>query len=259
MALLLKGDELREFLETKVTQFNRPSFIENDPVLIPHRFKKLQDVEISGFFAATLAWGQRKTIINKTSELLRLMDDAPHDFILHHSVNDLRRISAFKHRTFSGTDALYFIDFFKRYYSAHQSLEHAFSDSFKKGGARLALSEFRKIFFNADCAPARTRKHVSSPDRKSACKRLNMFLRWMVRNDSCGVDFGCWKNISSANLICPLDLHVERVARKLKLIRRKAVDWETAEELTRRLRKFDPLDPVKYDFALFGLGLVEKF
>ena len=259
MASVLKGEELRIFLDSKVAQFNQPSFIEHDPVLIPHRFRKLQDIEISGFIAATLAWGQRKTIINKTTELLKMMDDAPHDFVLHHSEKDLKRISGFKHRTFTGTDALYFIDFFKRYYTSHHSLEDAFSVSFQKGGARLALSEFRKNFFSADYAPVRTRKHVSSPDRKSACKRLNMFLRWMVRNDSNGVDFGCWKNISPAHLICPVDLHVERVARKLKLIRRKAVDWETAEELTRRLRKFDPLDPVKYDFALFGLGLVEKF
>lgn len=259
MGVGLKGDALRIFLDQKVALFNHTSFIAHDPVQIPHRFKKLQDIEISGFFAATLAWGQRKTIINKTNELMRMMDDAPHDFVLHHTDKDLKKISTFRHRTFSGTDALYFVDFFKRYYSLHHSLEDAFAVPFKSGGAKLALSEFRKIFFSADHAPARTRKHVSSPERKSACKRLNMFLRWMVRNDPHGVDFGCWKNISPSQLICPVDLHVERVARKLKLIRRKTVDWETAEELTRRLRKFDPADPVKYDFALFGLGMNEKF
>ena len=250
-------EKLRSFLDEKVIQYNCFDFIETDPISIPHRFKKNQDIEISALFAATLAWGQRKTIINKCSELMRLMDNAPHDFILNHQSEDLKPFTSFVHRTFNGTDALYFIDFLKRYYKKHQSLEDAFMSGFKSGGARSALIDFRELFFAADYAPVRTRKHLSTPKNKSACKRLNMFLRWMVRQDDSGVDFGIWKKISPAALICPLDLHVERVARNLKLISRKQVDWETAEELTASLRQLDAKDPVKYDFALFGLGAFE--
>ena len=255
----MRRDALRELLEQKVIQYNRQDFIPDDPISVPHRFKKLQDIEISGLFAATLAWGQRKTIINKSNELMERMGNAPHDFILHHSEQDLKALTSFRHRTFSATDTLYFVDFLNRYYSNHQSLEEIFIAPFQSGGAKEALTVFRNKFFDADHAPSRTKKHVSSPARKSACKRLNMFLRWMVRKDNNGVDFGCWKHISSSKLITPVDLHVERVARKLKLIRRRQVDWETAEELTANLRKFDPEDPVRYDFALFGLGITEKF
>lgn len=259
MPLVWKGEALRDLLEQKADQYNQPEFISDDPICIPHRYKKLQDIEIAGLFAATLAWGQRKTIINKCRELMRMMDDAPHDFILSHSDQDLKAISAFRHRTFSGTDALYFIDFLKRYYCEYQSLEELLWPAFSAGGAKAALTIFRERFFDAEYAPQRTRKHVSSPVRNSACKRLNMYLRWMVRRDTNGVDFGCWKRISPARLITPVDLHVERVARKLKLIRRKSVDWETAEELTANLRKFNADDPVRYDFALFGLGISEDF
>jgi uncharacterized protein (TIGR02757 family) len=242
---------LKEFLDEKVDQYNRQEFIQDDPIQIPHQFKKLQDIEIAGFFSATLAWGRRQTIILKSKELLTLLDNAPHDFMLNHSEHDLKGLTAFKHRTFNTTDLLYFIHFFNWFYKKEHSLENAFAGN----GIKARLTHFNKTFFSLPDFPTRTQKHVSTPARKSACKRINMFLRWMVRNDNKGVDFGLWKKISPAELICPVDLHVERVARILKLIRRKPVDWETAEELTQSLRKFDTTDPVKYDFALFGLGL----
>ncbi len=291
-------DELKVFLDAKADQYDRPGFIENDPVCIPHQFTLRQDIEIMGFWAAMLAWGQRKTIINKCNELIRLMDGAPYDFIINHKDSDLKRFNGFKHRTFNDTDALYFIEFFKQHYNKYTSLESAFSgnhaklkgsafrDEFLEGGIfsavltetasapcyigefnrfeggidiEDALNSFRTYFFALPDYPARTIKHVSSPAQKSTCKRLNMFLRWMVREDKRGVDFGLWKSIKPSQLICPTDLHVERVARKLNLITRKQVDWQTAVELTINLRKFDPIDPVKYDFALFGLGIEEKF
>jgi uncharacterized protein (TIGR02757 family) len=249
---------LKQFLDEKVLQYNRPGFIENDPISIPHLFFKRQDIEIAGLFAAVLAWGQRVTIINKSLELMRLMDGAPYDFILHHQSSDLNRLLDFRHRTFNATDLLYFVNFLKRYYEQNDSLEDAFVVPEGSEDIGPGLIRFNKLFFEGD-SPSRTRKHVSTPERKSACKRLNMYLRWMVRRDEGGVDFGIWNKISPALLICPCDLHVERVARKLKLIQRKALDWETATELTGNLRRLDPDDPVKYDFALFGLGIEEGF
>jgi uncharacterized protein (TIGR02757 family) len=243
---------LKEFLDEKVDLYNRPGFIENDPIQIPHSFKKHQDIEISAFFAATLAWGQRKTIISKCRELMDLMDNAPHDFVLNHSASDLKKLTTFKHRTFNTTDLLYFVHFFNQYYQKEKSLERAFLTG---SGMKIQLTNFHNAFFSLEDFPPRTRKHIATPERKSACKRINMFLRWMVRSDDRSVDFGLWKKISPAQLICPIDLHVERIARKLKLIKRKQVDWQTAEELTSNLKKLDPSDPVKYDFALFGLGL----
>ena len=251
--------DLKPFLDSKVLQYNQPGFIKNDPISIPHRFKKKQDIEISAFFAAVLAWGQRITIINKTNELLAMMDNSPHDFLLHHKLDHLRQFETFKHRTFNGTDALYFIEFLSRFYKKHESLEDAFVSDERNQTVEQSLIGFHHLFFGLPDFPTRTKKHISTPERKSACKRLNMFLRWMVRKDNQGVDFGIWTKISTAQLICPCDLHVERVARKLKLIRRRQMNWETALELTANLRMLDPLDPVKYDFALFGLGVEEKF
>ena len=244
--------QLKNFLDDKVNQYNQPGFVDDDPIQIPHQFKKLQDIEIAGFFAAVLAWGQRKTIIAKCQELMNLMDQAPHAFMVNHTHNDLKRLSAFKHRTFNTTDLLYFIHFLKQYYQKENSLENAFLIG---KNMKERLTNFHSTFFSMPDFPSRTQKHIATPDRKSACKRLNMFIRWMVRRDNKGVDFGLWKNIPPSELICPIDLHVERVARQLKLIKRKPVDWQTAEELTARLRLFDASDPVKYDFALFGLGL----
>lgn len=249
-------DRLKDFLDQKSEQFNKPEFIEHDPISIPHLFKKKQDKEIAGLFAATLAWGQRKTIIRKCKELMTLMDNDPHSFILNHAENDLKSLTEFKHRTFNSTDLLYFIESLKHYYNRHDSLEDAFYNNKADETVEAGLIEFHKLFFELD-HPHRTRKHVATPERKSTCKRLVMYLRWMVRKDNNGVDFGIWKKISPAQLVCPCDLHVDRVARKLKLIKRKQTDWQTALELTRNLKKFDPTDPVKYDFALFGLGIDE--
>jgi uncharacterized protein (TIGR02757 family) len=252
---------LKEFLDSKVTLYNRPEFIPFDPITIPHRFSKKQDIEISGFMAATLAWGQRKTIINKCLELMEMMDNAPYDFILHHQENDLKPFLRFKHRTFNDIDTLYFIDFFSRFYKDHPSLEEAFCLGWNESEDNMEtlLTNFHELFFQDPESPSRTRKHIATPKRKAACKRINMFLRWMVRQDKQGVDFGVWKKIKPYQLICPCDLHVDRVGRKLNLITRKQTDWLTAMELTKNLRDFDPVDPVKYDFALFGLGITEKF
>jgi uncharacterized protein (TIGR02757 family) len=254
---------LKEFLDVKVEQYNTPNFIANDPICIPHRFIKKQDIEIAAFFAAILAWGQRKTIINKCTDLFNRMDNDPYNFVLGHSNDDLRGLVGFKHRTFNDTDLLYFVSFFKHHYISSDSLETAFlPEDFHNHTnftAEHALNHFRSYFFSLPDSPGRTVKHISSPLQKSTCKRLNMFLRWMVRSDNKGVDFGVWNSILPSDLICPCDVHVDRVARRLNMISRKQTDWRTAVELTAELRKFDPTDPVKYDFALFGLGVEEKF
>lgn len=247
--------DLKSFLEEKVQQFNQPCFIDRDPVLIPHLFSKKQDIEISGLMAAVLAWGKRVTIIRKCRELMACMDDSPHEFILHHKANELRGFEAFKHRTFNGTDALYFIAALQSIYRQHESLEEVFMVPATDATIERGLIRFHHRFFSLENHPHRTQKHLPTPERKSTCKRINMYLRWMVRRDSSGVDFGLWKKISPAQLVCPCDVHVDRVARKLRLIRRKQTDWFTALELTENLRKLDPDDPVKYDFALFGLGI----
>lgn len=248
---------LKEFLDRKVEEFNQPDFIPNDPICIPHQFDLKQDIEIMGFFASILAWGQRKTIINKCNELIERMDGSPFDFILNHQDKDLKSLLGFKHRTFNDTDLLYFVSFFKYHYTHFASLEDAFlqlgaSEPFS---IEKSLNAFKSYFFSLPDYPYRTRKHVSSPLQKSTCKRLNMFLRWMVRKDDRGVDFGVWDQIKAKDLICPCDVHVERVARKFGLIQLDKVNWKTALELTENLRELDPNDPVKYDFALFGLGV----
>ncbi|MCG2617933.1 TIGR02757 family protein [Terrimonas sp. NA20] len=248
---------LIDFLNKKVDEYNQPSFIKDDPVCIPHLFTNPADQEIAGFFAATFAWGNRTTIINKSRELMQLMNMQPHQFCLYHTDNDLKNLLNFKHRTFNATDLLYFIEFFKHHYSSSRSLETAFT----KHGSTIEemLSGFHRYFFSLEDAPPRTKKHVATPDRGSTCKRLNMFLRWMVRNDDRGVDLGIWRNISPSQLICPIDLHVARVARKFKMLKRKQTDWDAAEELTAQLKRLDPDDPVKYDFALFTLGIADRY
>ncbi|MFI5139997.1 MAG: TIGR02757 family protein [Sphingobacteriales bacterium] len=277
-------ENIKAFLDSKVIQYNNPGFIKNDPVSIPHLFTNKQDIEIMGLWAAVLAWGQRVTIINKCHELIKLMDGAPYDFITNHQETDLKKLLKFKHRTFNDVDTLYFISFFRNHYANHESLESAFIPnetpnnqfvilSASEGSSPSAitanaiaeepiekyLNHFRNYFFSLPDYPHRTKKHISSPSQKSTCKRLNMFLRWMARKDDCGVDFGIWNHIKPSELICPCDLHVDRVARKLNLITRKQTDWQTAVELTQRLREFDLVDPVKYDFALFALGIEEGF
>jgi len=253
---MIKG-ELRDFLNSKVIQYNQPSFIKDDPISVPHLFSRKQDVEIAGFFAAVFAWGNRTIIINKSKELMRLMDMAPYDFIVHHTDNDLKKLLAFKHRTFNITDLLYFIELLRHHYQNHLSLE----DAFTRYGNTVEemLISFHHYFFSLEEVPLRTKKHIATPEKKGNCKRLNMFLRWMVRKDNVGVDFGIWKNIKPAQLICPVDLHVARVAKRFNLLRRKQIDWQAAMELTEYLRELDPEDPVKYDFALFGLGVIEKY
>lgn len=254
--------KLKDFLDAKVEDYNQPGFIENDPICIPHRFSLLQDIEISAFFAAIFAWGHRTIIIKKASSLMELMDMAPYQFITQHQPGDLKRLLDFKHRTFNTTDLLYFIEFFAQYYGIHDSLESAFLKGYSKEADHPmegALNGFFQTFFSLEYVPGRTRKHIASPGKNSTCKRINMFLRWMVRRDNKGVDFGLWKRLSSADLVCPIDLHVARVARRFDLLQRPVTDWQAALELTGALRSFDPLDPVKYDFALFGLGIMEKF
>ena len=239
-------------LDAAWRRYEQPNFITPDPISLPHRFSARADIEISAFFAAVLAWGRRPTILAKTAELLTRMDNAPHQFITQHHDDDLRRLEGFCHRTFCDTDLLYFVYWLREWYTTHASLEDAFLDG---ATMRARLESFHRRFFALPDAPARTRKHVSTPARGSACKRLNMLLRWLVRPATNGVDFGLWTRLAPAELIAPIDVHVERVARRLGLIQRPQLDWQTAEELTAALRTFDPLDPVKYDFALFGLGV----
>jgi uncharacterized protein (TIGR02757 family) len=219
-------------------------------------FQKKQDIEIAGFFAAIFAWGNRTTIINKSKELMNRMDNDPYNFIQNHTEQDLKRLIGFKHRTFNDTDLLYFIDFFHHHYSKHKSFETAFS--MHGDSVEQMLIGFHHYFFSLEHVPPRTRKHIATPERNSTCKRLNMYLRWMVRQNS-EVDFGIWKKIKSSQLICPVDLHVARVAKRFNLLHRKQNDWNTALELTEYLRTLDAQDPVKYDFALFGLGVIEKY
>ncbi len=251
---------LKVLLDKKYDQYCALSFIENDPIQIPHQFDCLQDREIMGFWTAVLAWGQRVTIINKAKELVELMDGVPYDFVRNYEPSDLKVFANFKHRTFNYTDTLYFLHFFQQYYRQHDSLEYAFAAHLKQGDVEVenALIGFHEQFFSFGDYPERTRKHIATPARKSACKRINMFLRWMVRDDGRGVDFGDWKQIKAGQLVCPLDVHVERVARHYGLIKRKQRDWLTAQELTANLRLLDPDDPVKYDYALFSMGVLEK-
>ena len=249
----MKKSDIKILLDEKFEEFNQPGFIEDDPICIPHSFTKKQDIEITAFWVSMLSWGQRITIINKSKELFALMGNSPHDFIVNHKEKDRQRFENFKHRTFQYTDTLYFLEFLQWYYSQNESLEFFFQ---KYESIEDALIAFNHLFFHLPDAPRRTQKHVATPERKSSCKRLNMFLRWMVRRDDKGVDFGLWKNIDTALLMMPLDVHVERVAKHLGLLKRKQRDWAAVVELTQNLRKLDPKDPVKYDYALFGIGVL---
>ncbi len=248
---------LHELLEQAVARHNTPDFIPHDPISIPHRFSGKQDIEISGLLAATLAWGHRKMIIRNMERLMMLMDNAPYDFIQNHQPTDLKRFEGFAHRTFNTTDLLHFIQVLKHHYQTNDSLEMLFlsGDPSSDNAIESGLINFRKAFFALEHSPLRTQKHVPSPERKSACKRLNMYLRWMVRKDAAGVDFGLWNQLKPADLIAPLDVHSGRTARALGLLTRPQDDWKAALELTRSLRRFCPEDPVKYDFALFSISV----
>ena len=250
-------EHLKDFLDRKVEEYERPAFIKDDPISIPHLFNKKQDIEIAGFFAAVFAWGNRATIIAKSKELMQRMDNCPFDFIRNHSIKDLERLKDFKHRTFNQDDLFYFIGSLHHHFIKSSSLQKAFFPD-NQFNAEQALVYFKDYFFSLEHL-RRTEKHVSSPLQRSTCKRLNMFLRWMIRSNKKGVDFGIWKKIPASKLICPIDLHVARVAKRLGLLKRKQVDWLAAVELTDALRRLDKDDPVKYDFALFNLGIIEKF
>lgn len=251
--------ELRSFLEEKYTYYNKLQWIQDDPISIPHRFSKKQDIEISGFLAAAIAWGNRKSILNNAEKLLQIMDYSPYDFIIHHQADDRKKCKGFVHRTFNENDLQYFLMALQRLYKENEDMDELFQKLINhKGFSQLILSDFKSYFFEID-HPFQRKKHLSDPKKNSAAKRLNMFLRWMVRKDQHGVDFGIWNSISAAELSCPLDVHSGNVARKLGLLQRKQNDAKAVEELDTALRVLDREDPVKYDFALFGLGVYEKF
>jgi uncharacterized protein (TIGR02757 family) len=254
----MNREDLRQFLDEMVEKYNRPEFIETDPVSIPHLFTDKNDIEIAGFLAATIAWGNRKMILRNGTRMMSLLGNAPYDFILNHTESDLEKMEGFVHRTFNSSDLVYFIRALKYLYSEQNGLEDIFNRYKTADTLQPAIHMLNCIFFGLP-HQNRTVKHVSDPYKGSAAKKINMFLRWMVRNDNKGVDFGIWKSISPSILSCPLDVHSGNVARKLGLITRKQNDSKTVAELDKNLRKMDPLDPVKYDFALFGLGVFEKF
>ena len=250
--------ELKEFLDEKVELYNNPNFIESDPIQIPHLYSLKEDVEIAGFLAATIAWGNRKMIIKNSHRMMDLMGNAPYDFVMSHSETDLERLENFVHRTFNGQDFTSFIKSLKHIYKNHNGLEAVFSANQEAHSMQKSIHEFKKIFFEIPHL-ARTQKHISDPLNNSAAKRINMFLRWMVRKDNKGVDFGIWDSLSPEALSCPLDVHSGNVARKLNLLTRKQNDAKALAELDTNLRVLDSKDPVKYDFALFGLGVFEGF
>ncbi len=250
--------ELKDFLDEKANYYENPDFITSDPIQIPHSFSKKEDVEIAGFLAATIAWGKREMIIKNTKRMMELMGNAPHDFVLNHTEDDLASFDGFVHRTFNADDFKFFIKSLQNIYNEHKGLENVLGIKDGTDNYKIAIHHFKKVFFEIPHLP-RTQKHVSDPVKGSASKRINMYLRWMVRNEKKGVDFGIWKSHNTAHLHCPLDVHTGNVARKLSVLKRKQNDWKAIQELDITLREFDKKDPVKYDFALFGLGVFEKF
>ena len=244
-------------MDIKYEEYNNTSFIENDPIQIPHKFKTKEDIEISGFLTATIAWGNRKSIINSSKRMMELLENDPHNFIINHSDNDLKSLLGFVHRTFNGYDFIQFVKSLKNIYCNHGGLEMVFLNNMKDNSLHNSIHQLKNIFFEIEHLK-RTRKHVSDPFKGSAAKRINMFLRWMVRKDDKGVDFGIWNSINQKNLSCPLDVHSGNIARKLGILKRKQNDHKAVLELDNSLRKYDESDPVKYDFALFGIGVNEK-
>ncbi|WP_353777554.1 TIGR02757 family protein [Winogradskyella sp. 3972H.M.0a.05] len=254
----LTKSQLKDFLDSKALLYNNPKFIESDPIQIPHKFHKKEDIEIAGFLTATIAWGNRKSIINNASQMMQLLDNTPYDFVINHTDADLEQLNGFVHRTFNGEDFKQFIKSLKYIYTEHNGLENIFAKYSEAHNLQFAIHKLKQHFFEISHSQ-RTQKHVSDPLKGSAAKRINMYLRWMVRNDNVGVDFGIWDLISPSQLSCPLDVHSGNVARKLGLLDRKQNDAKALKELDDSLRKLDPVDPVKYDFALFGLGVFEGF
>lgn len=254
----MNNAELKSFLDEKVELYNNPKFIESDPIQIPHNFNLKEDIEIAGFLSATIAWGSRKMIINNSKKIMDLMGNSPHDFVMNHQEYHLEKLEHFVHRTFNSQDLTTFVKGLHHIYKNHNGLEAVFFKNCEPNSMQKSISEFKKLFFEIE-HQNRTQKHISDPENNSAAKRINMFLRWMVRNDTKGVDFGIWKSIPTSALSCPLDVHSGNVARKLGLLTRKQNDAKALFELDSNLRNLDPNDPVKYDFALFGLGVFEKF
>lgn len=254
----MKQAELKEFLDQKVIQYNNPKFIESDPIQIPHQFQKKEDIEISGFLTATIAWGNRKSIINNANKMMQLLDNSPYDFIINHKISDLKSLKKFVHRTFNGDDFIQFVKSLQHIYISHNGLEAVFAKHAEPYSLQKSIHHFKSIFFEIPHLD-RSKKHVSDPLKNSAAKRINMFLRWMIRKDNCKVDFGIWESLNASQLSCPLDVHSGNIARKLKLLKRKQNDAKALIELDKKLRKLNPDDPVKYDFALFGLGAFENF
>lgn len=250
--------ELKEFLDAKVLEYNTPKFLDSDPLQIPHQFQKKEDIEISAFLSATIAWGNRKSIINNAKKMMTLLDHSPFDFVMNHKASDLQSLENFVHRTFNGLDFITFISGLQHIYKNHDGLEAVFLKHIKDQSLQFSIHQLKQTFFKI-AHLQRTQKHISDPLKNSAAKRINMFLRWMVRNDNTGVDFGIWNTIPPSLLSCPLDVHSGNVARKLGLLKRKQNDGKAVFELDTALRKLDPKDPVKYDFALFGLGVFEGF
>ncbi len=252
---------VEDLLNEKYEKYNNPLFIEVDPIQIPHRFKCKEDIEIAGFISSIFAWGNRKTILNKSSEFLNYMHNSPYEFLLNHKTTDLKPFQKFRHRTFNAIDSLYFIEVLTDIYQNKGGLENVFSLGINDNdlSSENALVEFRNHFFNQENHLKRTEKHISSPKNGASCKRLNMYLRWMVRKDNKGVDFGLWSKIKPSQLVCPVDVHVKNVATKLGLLQNTGNEWSKAFNLTQYLKMFDPVDPVKYDFALFGMGIENYF
>ena len=254
----MNPSELKEFLDEKAALYNTLKFIESDPIQIPHQFSVKEDIEISAFIVATIAWGNRKSIINSGKRLIQYMGNSPFDFIMNYAEKDAEKLSGFVHRTFNEDDLNYFFKAMQNIYLKHGGLEQVFANHAEKETLQPAIHHFKSLFFSLPHL-SRTEKHVSDPLKNSAAKRINMFLRWMVRKDNTGVDFGIWDSIAPSQLSCPLDIHSGNVARKLNLLQRKQNDGKALVELDTSLRKLDPVDPVKYDFALFGLGVFEGF
>ncbi|NRD22448.1 TIGR02757 family protein [Winogradskyella litoriviva] len=254
----LKKQELKDFLEEKVILYNNPKFIESDPIQIPHQFTKKEDIEIAAFLTATIAWGNRKSIIKNANRMMEMLDHSPFEFITQHQESDLEKLNPFVHRTFNGKDFIQFVQSLQHIYKNHQGLEAVFTVNAEKDSIQNGIHYFKTKFFEIPHLD-RTKKHISDPHKNSAAKRINMFLRWMIRNDKNGVDFGIWNSLSPSQLSCPLDVHSGNVARKLGLLKRKQNDGKALTELDKALRQLDANDPVKYDFALFGLGVFEGF
>ncbi len=254
----LSQQELKAFLNEKVVAYNHPRFIESDPIQVPHRFQQKEDIEIAAFLTATIAWGNRKSIITSASRMMELMGHTPYDFVMRHQPHHLEKLQQFVHRTFNGEDLTQFIRSLRHVYDKYDGLEGVFAQYAERASLQPAITTFKELFFSIP-HPKRSTKHISDPSKGSAAKRINMFLRWMVRRDGCGVDFGLWRTLSPSQLSCPLDVHSGKVARALNLLTRKQNDAKAVRELDQNLRALDPMDPVKYDFALFGLGVFEGF